>query len=578
MAERNENNARNRAESSNNVETDAPKEPMMSLRPPIPSSFRVVAGTPDSNGQEEEEDAGMEETFLEGRRSLDFGGFDDEDGEGDGSEDDDESSLSSASSSSSSSSEEEQEDDEKERNLTLQEKVTKNQQRNALFLQTLNKKYQDQVPTIAKRKYKKKNAEILEEPETNTPRGMLRPKVNLKLESEDDSSSSLGLPERMHILMERYPNREPQIRRLASLLHATIGQVVVGAATAAATAATTANLVHVPSPVFVMGPRGVGKTSVVQDVVDTLEQHAKQQQRQQDATSSRGVFSAYINCVTLEPSSIERLVTDAYNQLRPEEYARLHQRQRRTLQKRKRQRNSDRAAPEGISKNETDDPSKEPFDAHQHSHKASVVDAPSAALDPNQSLEKLEDLTPKTLSSSDSHSVTVAEEVHLETNQQDGGMEDLDEDRRVQPRRAVKIVTESGTAKDSPAPSPSPHQGAGGDSVETSHSAVVAFGRSLQPFYGVGTKRCAILILDHAERLLSLSAKKKPSEKTNCLAELLLLPKVMKVNLAIIIITNHSILHGSRKYPKSLVRTLYCGRPCWQYCMTHYPLCSLLQG
>jgi hypothetical protein len=63
------------------------------------------------------------------------------------------------------------------------------------------------------------------------------------------------------------------------------------------------------------------------------------------------------------------------------------------------------------------------------------------------------------------------------------------------------------------------------------------------------------LILDHAERLLSLSARKKKNEKTNFLAELLLLPKVMKLNLTVIIISTHSTLNDSRKCRKGVYTT-----------------------
>lgn len=84
------------------------------------------------------------------------------------------------------------------------------------------------------------------------------------------------------------------------------------------------------------------------------------------------------------------------------------------------------------------------------------------------------------------------------------------------------------------------------DTVETSHSAVVAFGRSLQRYFGGGCQRAAVLVLDHAERLLTLSARKKSSDKANCLAELLLLPKVMRLNLTIVVVSRYSLLYGTR--------------------------------
>jgi hypothetical protein len=90
------------------------------------------------------------------------------------------------------------------------------------------------------------------------------------------------------------------------------------------------------------------------------------------------------------------------------------------------------------------------------------------------------------------------------------------------------------------------------------HAAVVALGRALKPYYGRESKSCAFLVLDHAERLLSLSMKKDGKQQTNYLAELLLLPKVMELNLTIIVITNNCVLDSSRKF-------LY-----WGPCMSLY--------
>lgn len=81
----------------------------------------------------------------------------------------------------------------------------------------------------------------------------------------------------------------------------------------------------------------------------------------------------------------------------------------------------------------------------------------------------------------------------------------------------------------------------------------VAFGRSIVPFCGASkyscapTRGCAIVVLDHADELLSFSHnKQKDNFHTNFLSELLLLPQHMNLNLTIIAITNKLMLEHSR--------------------------------
>lgn len=159
--------------------------------------------------------------------------------------------------------------------LSLHERMLRNQQRNAQFLESLNEKYQDHLPVTPKatsNRYKKRKSiagEIVtvpDGPRAGMPRAKLFPKT----------VRANSLSERLQALLQSYPHRHGQIRRLMAILSspATI-------------------------PVLVTGPRGVGKTTVVRDVVHALD-----------------VNAAYINCMTLEPFSMERLVADVMKQLR----------------------------------------------------------------------------------------------------------------------------------------------------------------------------------------------------------------------------------------------------------------------
>ena len=148
-----------------------------------------------------------------------------------------------------------------------------------------------------------------------------------------------------------------------------------------------------------------------------------------------------------------------------------------------------------------------------------------------------------------------------------------DQQPRLQPRRAVKGASVTGvsthpTMSQNPMKRPTvrttassmeqdPTTDPNNDQVETSHSAIVAFGRSMSRHFGPGSGRAAVLVLDHAERLLTLSPRKHQQhhqhqrtaasgDKSNCLAELLLLPKVMRLNLTIVVISRYSLLQHVR--------------------------------
>lgn len=101
------------------------------------------------------------------------------------------------------------------------------------------------------------------------------------------------------------------------------------------------------------------------------------------------------------------------------------------------------------------------------------------------------------------------------------------------------------------------------ESVTASHGAPVAFGRLLAPFFGPPSPLSpeqkpgsAVLVLDHAERVFTLSANQK-AESNNFLVQLLLLPQVMRLNLTVIIVSRSSLLEYSRECIWSLVVTLH---------------------
>jgi Cdc6-like AAA superfamily ATPase len=403
--------------------------------------------------------------------------------------------------------------------LTLSERRLRNDERNAKFLSHLEDKYSNVIPkAIQSRKEKKTDIETNDNNDEEMVDGSadLGPSRGMLFEKPImlSASSNTGTESLQQRLKQRYPHREQQIRLLSSHVSATIGQVCRKQDLSAGKCTC-----YVPAPIFVMGGPGGGKTSIVFDVVESFRDEA-------NSSSAQVVTSAYINCATLEPSSIDRLVASAYAQLRPVEgHGRRRKRKRKTK-----------------SKMSSHTPPSQPDDS---------------SMPVNNNVEK-----PLAAVSIETSTGTGAKQQSTDQLDDNGAIsinEDPSSRRRTQPSRKAKKEDAAATAANSvqgtekktsgsfkPLASQSGTVSAQVDA--SSHAVVAAFGRALQPSLGSSNKKCGFVILDHADRLLSLSTRKVAFEQTNYLAELLLLPKVMELNLTVIVITNNCILDGSRKF------------------------------
>lgn len=412
-----------------------------------------------------------------------------------GNVDDGESSVSSNSSGEFSS------DDENdfEGGLSLQERAFRNQQRNELFLQNLQKKYMDRLPPNLLNSRSRRRSSSLGAGGSKSedasapaleqiPRGMIRRRTpGGNIETFEAS---------IRHLKEKFPFRETQIRRLAAMLQPSPPVV----------SPSNRNAVMVPYPIFVTGPRGTGKTSILRDLLSALELPSAHTTGTRP-TVERFVCTAFVDCLATEPSSIDRLVLDAYMQLSVDDYS--------------------AATRKNSTTKDADQEKSKRLRTVKYSHANDVTSEPNN-----------EPVSTERMATSTKPSLSKRRKLR-------------ESDQRLQPRRAAKEET-SGlkhVLADVDAPKFNGIQGNDNkksSTVETSHSPVLSFGRSLKRLYGEGSNQAAILVIDNAERLLSLSAKKKPNEKTNCLAELLLLPKVARLNLRIIIISRYSILEGTK--------------------------------
>jgi Cdc6-like AAA superfamily ATPase len=370
--------------------------------------------------------------------------------------------------------------------------------------------------------------------ELGPPRGMLiKMNTGIDLQTKD---STLTTTNAAKSLQTRYPHRESQIRLLTSLLSATMSQT--------SRYSPRSNIsTYVPAPIFVTGPSGTGKTAICRDVVGAL-----------DKTAS-GVASAYVNCAILEPSSIDRLVSSAFTQLKPIELEEIQN-------PRRRKRKHKYASTEDV-----------PAKVQAVSNAEDAVNGDSQENDKQTTTtEEREGLNVQ--ESAEPGAADAAIETEVPNQDEEKGEQDADINKRIQPGRRAKadniptvsaIVAGKGNAKKIGSIVAKSNTAA--EKVEASswanHAAVAGLGRALKPYYGRESKGCAFLVLDHAERLLSLSMKKAGNELTNYLAELLLLPKVMELNLTIIVITNNCVLDSSRKF-------LY-----WGPCMSLYTFSRL---
>ena len=106
-------------------------------------------------------------------------------------------------------------------------------------------------------------------------------------------------------LYKRFPHREGPIKTLLSLIGTTMGQTEY-----------QGNDPFVPPPILVSGPNGSGKTSIVRDVVETLQRHYSARLNPKER---RVIGTAYVDCAAIEPSSVEAVLESAYSQLVPAE-------------------------------------------------------------------------------------------------------------------------------------------------------------------------------------------------------------------------------------------------------------------
>lgn len=204
-------------------------------------------------------------------------------------------------------------------NLTLTEKRARNVRRNNNVLASLGLTHGIIAqPTSKKQHSTSSNRCDTDVDENCKPRGMLlsglHPCIRPDLHETSSPSSTLRL-------LEQYPHREAQIRKLRAWLSAVLAvKPVMDPAAAASNNHTAKNSgssssPFVPPPILITGPVGCGKTAVVQDVIRSFATHDNNSVRLEQEQATK-LIHAYIDCATLDSTNIEELAGNAYTQLK----------------------------------------------------------------------------------------------------------------------------------------------------------------------------------------------------------------------------------------------------------------------
>ena len=351
-------------------------------------------------------------------------------------------------------------------------------------------------------------------------------------------------------LEERYPHRDNQIRQLWSLLSPALSPQ----------ASSRIKLGNAPPPIFVTGPTGGGKTCIVRDVVTHL-------QETRPSNTEYRVGAAYINCATLE-GGIDEIVHSAYRQLALNMKTRWSSLDPSSYRGRKRKRTKRSKSPKrmgAIAKLEEELTNIHCVETSGSENKAksktTVVTRGGSDLD-SQEMEKVSgngkgpDKTSKDSSTKDKEMDCQREVAQVRRSRRLKETEDNDNDAfdagNGAASNAGEVVKETNldlNATKEAAVKEGDLTASSSPASTTSQVAVATFGQELQQSLFQHPNDCAFLVVDQAERLLSLSSSTAGMScpKSNFLAQLLLLPSMKGLNLTIIVITKSILLEHSRK-------------------------------
>lgn len=195
--------------------------------------------------------------------------------------------------------------------MTLMERRACNIERNHKLLSSLGMMNNEKVNGISKIKRSRTASYDDDVDESSTheeSRGMIIPScwANVQRQQQQQQAScdaSTTISSSLSQLQQRYPHRSIQIRKLYSLISVPIHADHTG----------TPNTNIISPPIIVTGPSGCGKTSIARDVVAHLCMSVVSLQSS-TSQPSQLVLQAYVDCTTLDHINIDEFISSAYTQ------------------------------------------------------------------------------------------------------------------------------------------------------------------------------------------------------------------------------------------------------------------------
>ena len=383
----------------------------------------------------------------------------------------------------------------------------------------------------------------------------------------------------------RYPHRHAQIRLLCGTFEGTLRQ---GAAMAARARDLDGDglercVPYVPPPVFVTGPSGTGKTSLVRDVLETLKRrHGAVADPRPSAAAAAGrgrgaaaptssVAVGCVNCSAIEGSTAAAFLEDAYKLILRSFFSSSADARASKPPKMSKRKVCSGGSPRkldiegGVRTSDLDTNALHTNEEEGCKGAKLGINKENSQIlvgidgNPSDHGAQLRLRNAELFDDGDHQDLDGDGHGMIDEDEDDDDMEDQIENQKKQHLRFKPSGSEQ--AQNIGKGQGTENNAALEHKRHPSINTMVEFGRALAPLCGMPNhsgvrsrqRGSAFLVLDHAERLLSMTAKQfspyltqSSSDRNNLLAQLLLLPKVLGLNLTIVVVTSNSLLEYSR--------------------------------
>jgi hypothetical protein len=349
-------------------------------------------------------------------------------------------------------------------------------------------------------------------------------------------------------LEQKYPYRAKQINLLRGLCSSSIRQVdlMQRIGTIEGIKEDYEMEAYVPTPIFVTGPSGSGKTSIVLDVLKELQ--SRPSDLCENIDIAKKVAVAYVDCATAEAhrTGASCVLESAYSQISSQLKSKF--RVKTMKSKLSKQKSLFDGSSLAYNNSSVADGS---FDNNSFSFGDSFDEGSlGGETDDNYASGSTKIEISGFINDDDEDWIN--NEAIKFINTQEEELKPKQKKARKNLRRSTRLEdkehsneTKSSTVTSTISIVKKPKK----KSIRKLHTPI-GFGRAVVQFCGVAPynsfqRGCAFLVLDHAEKLLSLSSTSF-HEKTNYLSQLLLLPRTLGLNLTVIVITDKCLLENTR--------------------------------